>query len=267
MDGSPADRGGDPSDLTWAVYDKASASYVGSTSYLAVVMVHKRLEIGWTWYARRVWAGAVNPSCKRMLLAHGFDVLGLNRIELKADARNRALAAGDGAVRGEVRRHPPARTWCGPTESCATRRGSASSARSGPRCATGSDARLAALGAGAMTISKVGAVLALDLPRLRNLGRVHRTHQPGRRQLDQPERHGVLPRHPSGLVADGADGSKARLPEDRSTSGAAILACAVTDVLRWRGPRMGGAADVHARTRQLSPDSQVPIADLNDPRS
>jgi N-acetyltransferase len=76
------------SDLTWAIYDKASASFVGSTSYLAVVMVHKRLEIGWTWYARRVWAGAVNPSCKRMLLSHGFDVLGLNRIELKADARN-----------------------------------------------------------------------------------------------------------------------------------------------------------------------------------
>ena len=67
------------SDLSWAVYDKASASFVGSTSYLAVTMVHKRLEIGWTWYAKRVWAGAVNPSCKRMLLAHGFDTLGLNR--------------------------------------------------------------------------------------------------------------------------------------------------------------------------------------------
>lgn len=75
-------------DLTWAVFDKASNSYAGSTSYLAVVLAHKRLEIGWTWYARRVWAGPVNPSCKRLLLAHGFDTLGLNRIELKADARN-----------------------------------------------------------------------------------------------------------------------------------------------------------------------------------
>lgn len=75
-------------DLTWAVFDKASDSYAGSTSYLAVVLAHKRLEIGWTWYAKRVWAGPVNPSCKRMLLAHGFDTLGLNRIELKADARN-----------------------------------------------------------------------------------------------------------------------------------------------------------------------------------
>jgi RimJ/RimL family protein N-acetyltransferase len=75
-------------DATWAVFDKASNSYAGSTSYLAHVPAHKRVEIGWTWYARRVWAGAVNPSCKRMLLAHGFETLGFNRIELKADARN-----------------------------------------------------------------------------------------------------------------------------------------------------------------------------------
>jgi N-acetyltransferase len=75
-------------ELTWAVFDKTSESYCGSTSYLAVVLAHKRLEIGWTWYAKRVWAGAVNPSCKRMLFAYGFETLGLNRIELKADARN-----------------------------------------------------------------------------------------------------------------------------------------------------------------------------------
>lgn len=75
-------------EMTWAVFDKASASYAGSTSYLAVVLAHRRLEIGWTWYAKRVWAGPVNPSCKRLLLAYGFDVLGLNRMELKADTRN-----------------------------------------------------------------------------------------------------------------------------------------------------------------------------------
>ncbi|MEP7210229.1 MAG: GNAT family protein [Alphaproteobacteria bacterium] len=75
-------------EMTFAVFDKASGDYVGSTSYLAWFPAHKRVEIGWTWYAKRVWAGAVNPSCKRLLLAHGFETLGLNRIELKADARN-----------------------------------------------------------------------------------------------------------------------------------------------------------------------------------
>lgn len=75
-------------EMTYAVLDKASGAYAGSTSLLAYVPAHKRVEIGWTWYAKPFWAGAVNPSCKRLLLGQGFDVLGLNRVELKADARN-----------------------------------------------------------------------------------------------------------------------------------------------------------------------------------
>lgn len=75
-------------EMTYAIRDKASGQYAGSTSFLAYVPAHKCVEIGWTWYAKPFWAGAVNPSCKRLLLAHGFEVLGLNRIELKADARN-----------------------------------------------------------------------------------------------------------------------------------------------------------------------------------
>lgn len=76
-------------DLPFAVFDKKSGACAGSSSYLAIALVHKRLEIGWTWYARRFWAGAVNPAAKRLLLGHGFDRLALNRIELKLDARNR----------------------------------------------------------------------------------------------------------------------------------------------------------------------------------
>ncbi|HBK90648.1 MAG TPA: GNAT family N-acetyltransferase [Parvularcula sp.] len=75
-------------DLTFAVIDKATSAAVGSSSYLGVVLAHRRLEIGWTWYQRRCWAGAVNPSCKRLLMGHGFEALGLNRIELKLDATN-----------------------------------------------------------------------------------------------------------------------------------------------------------------------------------
>jgi len=96
-------------EMTYAVFDRASDSYVGSTSFLSYVPAHKRVEIGWTWYAKRVWAGAVNPSCKRLLLAHGFEVLGLNRIELKADARNerscRAMARFGATFEGVHRSH------------------------------------------------------------------------------------------------------------------------------------------------------------------
>ena len=75
-------------DLTFAIQERASGACVGSSSYLAVALAHKRLEIGWTWYAKRWWAGPVNPATKHAMMSHGFDALGLNRIELKLDATN-----------------------------------------------------------------------------------------------------------------------------------------------------------------------------------
>jgi RimJ/RimL family protein N-acetyltransferase len=75
-------------EMTFTVFDKASGAVAGSTSYLAIVPAHRRLEIGWTWYPKRFWASAVNPACKRLLMAHGFETLQINRIELKLDATN-----------------------------------------------------------------------------------------------------------------------------------------------------------------------------------
>lgn len=75
-------------DLTFAVFNRRASAWCGSSSYLAVFLDQKRLEIGWTWYAKPYWAGETNPSCKRLLFAHGFEALGLNRVELKLDATN-----------------------------------------------------------------------------------------------------------------------------------------------------------------------------------
>ena len=93
----------------WAVRRTDDNSIVGTTRYLNIAEHDKRVEIGGTWYAREVWAGVVNPACKFMLLAYGFETLGLNRIELKTDARNersQSAIARLGAVReGTFRRH------------------------------------------------------------------------------------------------------------------------------------------------------------------
>lgn len=93
----------------WAVFDIASNAYAGATSYLAINLAHRKLEIGNTWYAKPFWAGAVNPSCKRLLLARGFGELGLNRIELKLDATNirsfRAIARLGARFEGIHRAH------------------------------------------------------------------------------------------------------------------------------------------------------------------
>src|SRR5262245_16051286 len=82
---------------------------VGSTSYLDIHLHHKRIEIGSTWYAPDVWATAVNPECKLLLLSHAFDVVGVNRVALITDllnTRSQAAIAKLGAVReGVLRSH------------------------------------------------------------------------------------------------------------------------------------------------------------------
>lgn len=96
-------------ELVFTVRRLADDAIVGSTRFLNIELAHKRVEIGHTWYRRDVWGGAVNPSCKFLLFAFGFDEVGLNRIELKCDARNarsRAAILKLGATEeGTLRRH------------------------------------------------------------------------------------------------------------------------------------------------------------------
>lgn len=93
----------------WTAIENTTGQIAGSTRYLNVALDHKRVEIGHTWYARKHWGSPVNPAAKLLLFTYGFEVLGLNRIELKTDARNarsRAAIAKLGAKEeGIFRRH------------------------------------------------------------------------------------------------------------------------------------------------------------------
>ncbi len=104
-----ADRSAAGEEFTWAVVDKASGAVAGATSYLQPSWKSRKVEIGNTWYAKPFWAGAVNPSCKRLLFALGFEELGLNRVELKLDATNvrsfRAVARLGARFEGIHRAH------------------------------------------------------------------------------------------------------------------------------------------------------------------
>lgn len=78
----------------YAVRLNATGELVGATSYIDPLPLHKRVEIGWTWYRPDVWAGPVNPECKLLLMTHAFEALGLNRVQFMADRLNeRSLAA------------------------------------------------------------------------------------------------------------------------------------------------------------------------------
>lgn len=98
-----------PTEMVWTVVERATNLVAGSTRYLNMELTHKRVEIGYTWYSRRCWGGPVNPSCKFLLFHYGFETLGLNRIELKTDARNarsrQAIARLGAKQEGIFRRH------------------------------------------------------------------------------------------------------------------------------------------------------------------
>ncbi len=93
----------------FVVLDAADGDVIGSSRYLNLAPEHKRLEIGHTWYAPRVWGSRVNPECKLLMMTHAFETLGVNRIDFRCDARNarsRAALHKLGAIEeGTLRRH------------------------------------------------------------------------------------------------------------------------------------------------------------------
>lgn len=94
--------------IVYAVRRTENDRLIGSTRLLNPAPEHKRVEIGYTWYATLAHGGPVNPECKLLLLDHAFGH-GANRVELKTDARNehsQAAIAKLGATReGTLRAH------------------------------------------------------------------------------------------------------------------------------------------------------------------
>ena len=72
----------------FAVIDKKTGVLVGCTSFLDIALSHKRLEIGSTWYSPKVWRTAINTNCKFLLLQYSFEVLQLNRVQIKTGHEN-----------------------------------------------------------------------------------------------------------------------------------------------------------------------------------
>ena len=73
--------------LPFTVLD-AGGTPVGMTTYMNVDAVHKRVEIGSTWYAKRVQRTALNTECKLMLLAHAFESLQCIAVEFRTHRFN-----------------------------------------------------------------------------------------------------------------------------------------------------------------------------------
>jgi N-acetyltransferase len=98
--------------LPWAVRELATDTIIGSTRYHDIVPEIDRVEIGYTWYAKRWQRTHVNTSCKLLLFEHAFDRLGCQVVGLRTDnfnfASQRAIE-GLGAKKDGVIRHHRAR--------------------------------------------------------------------------------------------------------------------------------------------------------------
>ena len=92
--------------------DAATGRVIGSSSYHDIVPALKRVEIGWTWYAKSVQRSHVNTTCKLLLMTHAFETLGCHVVGWRTDNFNFASQAAierlgakkDGVIRGHALR-------------------------------------------------------------------------------------------------------------------------------------------------------------------
>ena len=95
------------SSLPFVVRNKIDNKIIGTTRYCNVDPVNKRLEIGYTWYAKNFQRTGVNTECKYLLLKNAFENLETIAVEFRTNwhnhpSRNAILRLGakqDGVLR------------------------------------------------------------------------------------------------------------------------------------------------------------------------
>jgi RimJ/RimL family protein N-acetyltransferase len=101
--------------VVFATVERSSGRVIGSTRFMNIDRLNRRVEIGSTWIAPAWQRTAVNNEAKYLMLRHAFEVWQCIRVELKTDAlnqrsRNAILRIG-AKEEGTLRRHVI--TWTG----------------------------------------------------------------------------------------------------------------------------------------------------------
>jgi RimJ/RimL family protein N-acetyltransferase len=98
--------------FAFAVTDTATGTVLGCSSYHDILPTVKRVEIGWTWYAKRCQRTHVNTTAKLLLMTHAFETLNCHVVGWRTDNFNFASQAAierlgahkDGVIRGNALR-------------------------------------------------------------------------------------------------------------------------------------------------------------------
>lgn len=98
-------------EFPFIVFDKKTNSYAGSTRFYDINFPFKTLQLGYTWYGKNYQGTGLNKHCKFLLLEFAFEVLGMERVEFRADNNNaKSIAAMKSIgcqVEGVLRSHMP----------------------------------------------------------------------------------------------------------------------------------------------------------------
>jgi N-acetyltransferase len=98
--------------FAFAVIENATGKVLGTTSYHDILPAVKRIEIGWTFYAKSSQRSHVNTTCKLLMMQHAFETLDCNVVGWRTDNFNFASQAAierlgakkDGIIRGHALR-------------------------------------------------------------------------------------------------------------------------------------------------------------------
>jgi len=95
--------------VVFATVESSSGNVIGSTRFMNIDRINRRVEIGSTWIAPAWQRTAVNTEAKYLMLRHAFEAWRCMRVELKTDAlnqksRNAILRIG-AKEEGTLRRH------------------------------------------------------------------------------------------------------------------------------------------------------------------
>jgi len=97
-------------ELAFATFDKATGRIAGSTRFMRLDVLHRRVEIGFTFLAKTFQRTRTNSEAKLLMLTHAFEQWGCNRVELLTDVLNAASrtaitrlgATQDGVLRNHM---------------------------------------------------------------------------------------------------------------------------------------------------------------------
>lgn len=75
-------------EFPFVIVDKKTVEIIGSTRFMDIDDTHQRVEIGTTWLTPAYWRTAINTNCKYLLLQYCFEILLLQRVQIKTDHEN-----------------------------------------------------------------------------------------------------------------------------------------------------------------------------------